>query len=174
VRDNVRSGETNLGNLLADILRGYAAADVGLINGGGIRASIDQGPITVEEVMMVLPFGNQLATVELTGDQLTAVLRHDAGLPRPDGGFLQVAGLSLTIRGSEVSDVKVGGEPLAPDKTYKVALPEFLLTGGNGYTMFADGADPRPLGTTISAIVVEALESMGTVSPTVEGRITVE
>ena len=174
VRDNLRSGETNLGNLLADILRAYAAADVGLINGGGIRASIDGGPITVEEVMLVLPFGNQLATVELTGDQLMAVLRHDAGLPRPDGGFLQVSGLSMTIRGDEVSGVKVNGEPLASGKTYKVALPEFLLTGGNGYTMFADGRDPRFLGTTISAIVVDALESMGTVNAAVEGRITVE
>jgi 5'-nucleotidase/UDP-sugar diphosphatase len=174
VRDELRSGETNLGNLIADILRAYAEADVALINGGGIRASIDEGPITVEEVMMVLPFGNLLATVELTGEQLLEALRHDASLPRPDGGFLQVSGLSMTIRGQEVSDVLVNGEALAPEQTYKVALPEFLLTGGNGYTMFEKGKDARPLGTTLSAIVVGSLEAMGTVDATVEGRITVE
>lgn len=174
VRDELRSGETNLGNLLADILRTYAAADVAIINGGGIRASINEGPITVEEVMMVLPFGNQLATVELTGAELLEALKHDAGLPRPDGGFLQVSGLSMAIRGAEVSDVQVHGEPLAPEKTYKVAMPEFLLTGGNGYTMFEKGRDPRALGTTISAIVVQSLEAMGTVDAAVEGRIIVE
>ncbi len=174
VRDELRSGETNLGNLLADILRAYAATDVAIINGGGIRASINEGPITVEEVMMVLPFGNQLATVELTGAQLLEALKHDASLPRPDGGFLQVSGLSMTIRGAEVSNVQVDGVPLALEKTYKVAMPEFLLAGGNGYTMFEKGKDPRALGTTLSAIVVQSLEAMGTVDATVEGRIVVE
>ena len=173
-RDTLRSRETNLGDLLSDICRGFAKADVALLNGGGIRASIDPGPITVEEVMTVLPFGNQLATVELTGDVLLEALKHNAGLPRPDGGFLQVSGLSMAIRGKDVSDVKVGGEPLDPSRTYKVALPEFLLTGGNGFTMFAKGSDPRFLGTTLDAIVVEALEAMKTVSQEADGRLTVE
>ncbi|MGQ9731236.1 MAG: bifunctional metallophosphatase/5'-nucleotidase [Candidatus Zipacnadales bacterium] len=173
-RDELRSGETNLGNLLADILRDFAAADVAFINGGGIRNSIDVGPITVEEVMLALPFDNQLATVEVTGEVLFEVLQHDARLPRPDGGFLQISGITLRIKGSEVVDAKVAGEPLAPTQTYKIALPDFLLTGGNGYTMFAKGNNPRFLGTTISAIVVNALQERGSVSPHVEGRITIE
>jgi len=173
-RDTLRSRETNLGDLLSDLCRSYAQADVALLNGGGIRASIDAGPITVEEVMLVLPFGNQVATVEVTGQVLLEALQHNARLARPDGGFLQVSGLSMTIRGKDVQDVKVGGQPLDPAKTYKVVLPDFLLTGGNGYTMFAKGTDPRFLGTTIDAIVIEGLETMKTVDQQTDGRITVE
>ncbi len=171
---HVRSQETNLGDLLADIIRDYAKADIGLVNGGGIRSGIPAGPITIESVMSVDPFGNQLATVELTGEQLLEVLRHDASLPRPDGGFLQVSGLTITIRGTEVADVKVGGQPLQRDKGYKVAIAEFLLTGGNGYTTFAQGRDPRKLGVIMLDIVTQALEKMGTVTPPPGGRITIE
>jgi 2',3'-cyclic-nucleotide 2'-phosphodiesterase (5'-nucleotidase family) len=173
-RDTVRSRETNLGNLLADIARSFAQADLALLNGGGIRASIDAGPITVDEVMTVLPFGNQLATVEMSGDALLQVLRHNAGLPRPDGGFLQVSGISMAIRGREVSDVLIGGAPLEPARMYKVVTYDFLLTGGNGYTMFAAGVSPRFLGTTIDAVVLDALAAMQTVSPATEGRLTVQ
>jgi 2',3'-cyclic-nucleotide 2'-phosphodiesterase (5'-nucleotidase family) len=173
-RDTLRSRETNLGDLLSDLCRTYAQADVALLNGGGIRASIDEGPITVEEIMVVLPFGNQVATVEVTGAVLLEALQHNASLPRPDGGFLQVSGLSMVIRGKDVRDVKVGGQPLDPAKTYKVVLPDFLLTGGNGFTMFAKGTDPRFLGTTIDAIVLEGLETLKTVDPKVDGRIVVE
>ena len=173
-RDTLRSRETNLGDLLCNLCRSYAQADVALLNGGGIRASIDAGPITVEEVMLVLPFGNQVATVEVTGEVLLEALQHNASLPRPDGGFLQVSGLSMTIHGNDVRDVKVGGQPLDPAKTYKVVLPDFLLTGGNGFTMFAKGTDPRFLGTTIDAIVVEGLETMQTVDQETDGRIVVE
>jgi len=172
--DTVRSRETNLGNLLADLCRDFAQADVALLNGGGIRASIDVGPITVEEVMTVLPFGNQLATVELTGEALLEVLQHNARLPRPDGGFLQVSGLTLAIRGDEVADVEIGSKPLDPAQTYKVVTYDFLLTGGNGYTMFAKGRDLRFLGTTVDAVIIEGLEARQTVSPREDGRLKVE
>ena len=171
---HVRSQETNLGDLLADIIRSYARAEVAFVNGGGIRAGIKGGPITIEDVMMVDPFGNQLATVELTGAQLMDVLRHDASLPRPDGGFLQVSGLALAIRGTDVVGVKVAGQPLQPEKTYKVALSEFLLTGGNGYTTFAQGRNPRKLGITMLDIATQGLQTMGTVKEPEGGRITIE
>jgi len=173
-REDIRSKETNLGNLLADIAREFAQADVALLNGGGIRASIGPGPITVEDIMKVLPFGNQLATVELTGAQLRAVLEFDAALPAQHGGFLQVSGLKLTIADGKVAEVTVGGNPLEPTKTYSVATNDFLLSGGNGYTMFAEGQNPCYVGSTLSAIVIDALRERGQVAPQIEGRITVK
>lgn len=73
-RDEVRSGETNLGNLVTDLYREYTRADVCLVNGGGIRASIAQGPITVGDVLRVAPFSNLVAIKTVTGAQLRAVL----------------------------------------------------------------------------------------------------
>jgi len=172
-REAVRSGETNLGNLLADIAREFTQTDVALLNGGGIRASIPQGPITIEDVMRVLPFGNKLAKVDLTGRQLRAALKFDAALVRPHGGFLQVSGLNLIIDGQTLSEVTVAGQPLDPDQTYSVTTNEFLLSGGNGYTMFADGQNGCLLGSTISVIVVDALRVQGEVSAELEGRIAI-
>jgi 2',3'-cyclic-nucleotide 2'-phosphodiesterase (5'-nucleotidase family) len=80
----------------------------------------------------------------------------------------------MTLRGTEVADVQVSGQPLQSDKTYKVAIAEFLLTGGNGYTTFAQGRDPRKLGITMLDIVTQALEKMGTVTPPPGGRVTIE
>ena len=173
-REAVRSGETNLGNLLADIARDFAQADVALLNGGGIRDSIAAGPITIEHVLRVLPFGNKLATVQLTGEQLRAVLAFGAALERPHGGFLQVSGVEVTIDGPTLAEATVGDKPLDPTETYLVATNEFLLAGGNGYTMFAEGRDARYLGNTLSAIVIEALRQRGEVAPEVEGRIIVK
>ncbi len=173
-REAVRSHETNLGNLLTDIAREYAQADVALLNGGGIRDSISRGPVAIKDVLKVLPFGNQLATVDLTGQQLLAVLEFDAALPRPAGGFLQVSGLNLVIDGDKVSEVTVGGKPLQPDKTYRVATNDFLLAGGDGYSMLARGQNATYVGSTLSSIVIDALKARGQVTAAVEGRITIK
>ena len=173
-REIIRIRETNLGDLIADAIRDYAKADMTLTNGGGIRSSIDAGPITVGEVLTVLPFNNEIAVVKLTGQQVMQVLQHNASLPIEDGGFLQVSGISFTIYGNEVQDVKVGGETLDPRKVYEVATNAFLMTGGNGYETFAEGNDLRMLGFTISNVFVDYLKAHPTVSPEVEGRITVK
>jgi len=122
--------------------------------------------------MKVLPFGNQLATVELTGAQLMAVLEFDAALPAQHGGFLQVSGLKLTIADGKVAEVSVGGNPLDPAKSYSVATNDFLLSGGNGYTMFTEGQNSCSVGSTLSSIVIDALRERGEVAPQIEGRIT--
>ncbi|MBU0607387.1 MAG: 5'-nucleotidase C-terminal domain-containing protein, partial [Armatimonadetes bacterium] len=175
-RSRVRSQETNLGNLVADAMRERSEADVALVNGGGIRASIDAGPITLGELLTVLPFNNELVTLELTGDLLQQVLRHDAaGAAEEDnGGFLQVSGVSFTIRQGQTADIKVGGKPLQADKTYKVATVDFLADGGNGYTAFQQGQNKRMVGVLLSQLVLDYLAAHEPVAPQVEGRIRVE
>lgn len=173
-REHIRSRETNLGNLIADIFRNYTGADVCLINGGGIRASLAAGPITVGDLLTVVPFGNLIAIKEITGEQLRQVLEFDAGLSRPSGGFLQVSGLSMVISGKVLQEVQVSGAPLDPNETYTLATSEFLLSGGDGYRMLIAGAEPTYLGYTDNALVLDALRKMGKVSPTVEGRIVIE
>ncbi|MBQ2148040.1 MAG: 5'-nucleotidase C-terminal domain-containing protein [Firmicutes bacterium] len=154
----VRSKETNLGDLCADAYLNVMDADVAFVNGGGIRADLPVGDITYGQIVAVHPFGNMACLVEVTGQQILDALELGySQLPGELGGFLQVAGLTCTVDATipspvvrndknefvavegerRVSDVKVGGEPLDPEKIYKLASHNYMLkNGGDGYTMF--------------------------------------
>lgn len=173
-RDNVRSRETNLGNLVCDLYREYTQADICVVNAGGIRAPIDAGPITVGDVLKVAPFSNLIAIKEVSGEQLWQALSRSASLERPAGGFLQVSGLRLTLRGQSLETVEVDGRPLDRERSYSLAAPQFLLEGGDGYEVFKTGLEPKYLGYADNAILIEMLGKRGTVSPQVEGRIVIE
>ena len=170
-REAVRGRETNLGNLLCDILREYAQTDIALLNGGGIRASINQGPVTAQDVLTVLPFGNDLIKVTLTGAQVQQVLDRSAALPGGDGGFMQVSGVRFRIKAGEAVDIELGGQALDPAGEYTVVTTDFLYTGGDGYVTFEAGTDPYPYGVRQSAIVIQAFREMGTIRAQVDGRI---
>ncbi len=173
-RDHVRSAETNLGNLICDMFRDYARAEVCLINAGGIRASLPAGPITVGDILTVVPFGNLIATKQVTGDQLWRTLERAAQVERPSGAFLQVSGLTMVIEGNTLREVQVGGQPLDRNRTYLLVTSEFLLAGGDGYAMLKEGTAPVSLGYADNAVVTQMWRERGTVSPKVEGRIVIK
>jgi 2',3'-cyclic-nucleotide 2'-phosphodiesterase (5'-nucleotidase family) len=192
---HVRERETNLGDYVADVMRQAAGAEVALINGGGIRTGIAQGKIEVKDIYAVLPFDNYLVAIRLTGAQLKAALEHGvARLEEPSGSFLQVSGLTFTYSrsapaGSRVKDVTVGGGPLEPQKEYVVATNDFLVAGGDGYTVFGEAlksaGDYANLGGTLISskfayndpgtwlrdLVITAIQARKTIAPQVEGRI---
>lgn len=156
----VRNSETNLGDLCADAYRAKTGADIGLINGGGVRANIAAGDITYGNIIDVQPFGNSLCVVEATGQQILDCLEMGAvHAPEENGGFMQVSGLSYTVNtyipssvttdenGNftgvdgeyRVKNVLVNGEPLDLEKVYTVASHNYLLlNGGDGMSMFKD------------------------------------
>lgn len=175
-RENVRAGETNLGNLITDAMLEASGADVALTNGGGIRASIEEGEITVGDVAEVLPFGNILVTQELTGEMIMEALEHGTrDYPEPNGGFPQVAGMTYMIdpdaaEGERVHSVMVGGEAIEMDQTYILATNDFLAAGGDEYTMLGN-AEVYEEFYDLAEVVVEYIESMGTVNYEVDGRI---
>jgi len=171
-REHVRSQETNLGDLITDAMRLVSGAPIAFQNGGGIRASIEPGPITLEEIIKVLPFGNEVATVELTGEQIMQVLASSAAREPGDGGFLQMSGIKVVYIGGQVESATVDGQPLDPNKTYLVATNAFLLEGGDGYDAFTQGKNPYYVGTKLDTSLVSLLTVKGTVAPEVEGRIT--
>jgi len=143
-RENVRTGETNLGNLATDAILTATGADLAITNGGGIRASIQAGDITRGDLVTVFPFGNYVITMDVSGATILAALEHSvSAYPNESGGFLQVAGLEFSFNpdaevGSRVAAAAIGGEALDPDATYVLATNNFLAIGGDGYTMFAD------------------------------------
>ena len=154
----VRRAETNLGDLCADAYRIQSGADIAFVNGGGVRANIAAGNITLNDILKVHPFGNAMCVVEVTGQQILDALEWGARkVPGENGGFLQVSGLSYEIHcyiddpclvdentlcaGIEgerrVQNVLVGGEPIDPEATYTLASHDYmLLNNGDGYTAF--------------------------------------
>lgn len=184
-RTQVRAKETNLGNFIADALiaktktiKGYEA-DVALVNGGGIRASKQAGDMTKKDLYSILPFPNTLTIVEATGADLKAALEVSVrGAENTDdlpGSFLQVGGMSFVYdvkkpAGERVTEVKVGGQPLDPEKTYKVATNDFITSGGDGYSMLKKD-QVLDTGYTFYDIVEEYLENNKVIHPKVENRI---
>lgn len=140
-RGNVRTRETNLGNLITDAMIEETGADIAFMNGGGIRASVSPGPITRGQIISVLPFGNYVETRAYPGSVILEALEHSVkDYPDPQGSFLQVAGITFSLReggalGQRVENVKVKDIPLDTKKTYVVAMNNFLGAGGDNYTM---------------------------------------
>jgi 5'-nucleotidase/UDP-sugar diphosphatase len=142
--ENVRKRETNLGDFIADIMRKESGADVALINGGGIRASIRKGEIRVKHVYTVLPFDNYIVAVKLSGRQIREALEHGVSAVEEEAGrFPQVSGLVFTYSisakaGSKVKDIFIAGKLIEENKEYIVATNDFLAAGGDGYKAFGD------------------------------------
>lgn len=164
----VRSAETNMGDFCADAYREVLGADIGFVNGGGVRADIAAGDITYGDIIAVHPFGNMACMAEVSGQQILDALELGAMYvgTAESGGFLQVSGLTYTINTAvpssvvldengtfvevsgarRVSDVQVENretgayEPIDPNATYTLASHNYMLKqGGDGFSMF--GAD---------------------------------
>lgn len=175
-RSNIRTGETNLGNLVADCFTEAVEAEMALINGGGIRSSIATGTITIGDCLNVLPFDNYLIKVTLSGttlikifEQVRAAIIDENGF----GGFLQVS------RGLEVKYYKnlvlvtFNGMPIDPNKNYTVATNDFLSGGGNGLTAFTEAWTAQSTGVLAADAFIQYVKAAKELSPQTEGRIIV-
>ncbi len=193
--EHIRTGETNLGDFVADVMCQAAGAEAAIINGGSIKAGIAPGKIEVQDIYTALPYDSYLVAISLTGAQLKAALEHGVSrLEERAGSFPQVSGLTFTYSrsapaGSRVQDVTVGGRPLDPQKEYLVATVDFLAAGGNGYTVFGEAlksaGDYANLGGTLCSsklayndpgtwlrdLVIAAIQARKIIAPQVEGRI---
>lgn len=178
-----RTRETNLGGLIADALREKSGADIGIINGGGIRSDrvYPPGPITQKDVLSILPFGNFFLKVELSGKDIKKALeRGVGGLPEPKGAFPQVSGVTFEVvvsatPGKRVRNVMANNTPIEDGKAYTVALSDYLVAGGDGYEEFKAGRviiGEREAGLMTEA-VIEKIIKMKVVAPTAGSRIKI-
>lgn len=186
-RDNCRARECAMGNLIADaILDRVKDQGVTIVfqNGGGIRASIDKGVVTMGEVLTVLPFQNTLATFQLSGKDIVASL--EAGVSEIEEGkgkFPQVAGLkysfdkSVAANAGRIKSVEVmdGGawKPIDEAKVYTVATNNYVRQGGDGYKLFAANAtNAYDYGPSLEQVVADYLGKNRPFTPKLDGRIT--
>lgn len=180
----VRGGEAVIGNLYADAIRAETGAEIALLNGGGLRANrlYPAGTeITRRDVLAELPFGNLTFVMEISGADFLATLEQGfAKAENLTGGFPQVSGLRVKADlsrpvGERVVSVEIGGAPLDPARTYRLATNDFLARGGDGYTALARGrivvgdADAK----LIANHVMSYIRAKGTVAPVLDGRVFV-
>ncbi len=138
-RHAVRSGRnTNLGRIITRIMADYARADAGIINGGGIRSSINEGDITMSDVYTSLPFSDIVTKVDLVGTDLQALLQYSQDLEPGSGGKLQTFGFTYSVQDGKVRIESVRGKKFDPASVYSVATNDFLAAGGDGYSVIKD------------------------------------
>ncbi|WP_075291294.1 5'-nucleotidase C-terminal domain-containing protein [Pararhizobium arenae] len=185
-RETCRAQECSMGNLVADAILDRVKSQgisIAIQNGGGLRASIDKGVVTMGEVLTVLPFQNSLATFQLKGSDVVAALENGLSqIEEGAGRFPQVAGLKYSFDkskppGSRVVSVEVKeGEtfvPLDTAKTYGVVSNNYMRSGGDGYGVFATaGMNAYDFGPNLESVVADYLSANRPYAPYTDGRIT--
>ena len=187
-RGDVRKRETNLSNLIADAnlwRTKNLGTTISLQNGGGVRASIQAGPITQGDILNVQPFGNTLFVLEISGAELKAALENGVSQWEAGAGrFLQVSGLKYTFDlaqkpGSRITDVQIGTakdgfKPLDPAATFKIVTNNFVAGGGDGFEVLKNAKGAR-LDTYLPdySVMSDYVQFLKTVDIKVEGRITI-
>ena len=137
-RNVVRFQQTNLGRMIAAAHKERAKADFSVMNSGGVRDSIEAGDVTYKDVLTVQPFANMLTYTDMSGSEVLDYLNVVATKPVDSGAYAQFYGISMVVDGDSVSDVKVGGEALDPNKTYRFTVPSYNAAGGDGYPKITD------------------------------------
>ncbi|WP_226549262.1 bifunctional metallophosphatase/5'-nucleotidase [Celeribacter naphthalenivorans] len=182
-RETCRAVECPMGNLVADAMLERVkdqGVEIAIQNGGGLRASIQGGQVTMGDVLTVLPFQNTLSTFEVTGETIVAALENGVSeMADGAGRFPQVAGMSYTVDpsaevGARISDVMVGGAPIEMDKVYGVASNNYVRNGGDGYKMFTSAENAYDFGPDVADVLADYLIENAPYTPYTDGRITVK
>ena len=185
-REVCRAAECSMGNLVTDAILARTkdqGMTIAITNGGGLRASIDGGPVSMGEVLSVLPFQNTVATFQLKGSDLVAALENGLSqIEEGAGRFPQVSGMKYSFdkskpAGSRVVSVEVKeGDafvPLDPAKTYGVVSNNYMRSGGDGYSVFAKaGMNAYDYGPNLELVVADYLAANRPYKPYTDGRIT--
>ncbi|WP_174874340.1 bifunctional UDP-sugar hydrolase/5'-nucleotidase UshA [Vogesella oryzae] len=129
----VRKQPTNLGVFIASVMKNKAHADFAIMNAGGIRDSLPEGKISYKDILKVQPFGNTLVYIDMSGQEALDYLKAAARMSAGSGAFAQFSGVQLRIAGGELQQALIGGKPIDPARSYRLALNNFTAAGGDGY-----------------------------------------
>ncbi|MFV0359461.1 bifunctional metallophosphatase/5'-nucleotidase [Tropicimonas sp.] len=184
-RDACRARECAMGNLVADAMLDRVrdqGVTIAIANGGGLRAGIDAGEVTMGEVLTVLPFQNTLSTFEVSGQAVIDALENGVSeVEEGAGRFPQVSGLRFTWdpaapAGGRITDVLVGAGgdwvPIDPAAAYLLVSNNFVRGGGDGYAMFVDAARVYDYGPDLADVTAEYLARNAPYTPYIDGRIS--
>jgi 2',3'-cyclic-nucleotide 2'-phosphodiesterase / 3'-nucleotidase / 5'-nucleotidase len=169
------AGESALGNLIADGMLDATTADFAFMNAGGIRNDLAKGEITWGDLFSIQPFGNDLVTLTITGEQVRTLLNQQFSADRYR--IMSIAGLKYTWSderelGEKVVDIYLpNGSKIDPKAEYTVAVNNFMADGGDGYTILKEGTDRKVWSTDLEALVTYVKAQEKPISAAIEGRI---
>ncbi len=175
-RTQAASGESALGNLIADAQRAATGSDFSFMNPGGVRADLDAGPITWGELFTIQPFGNSLVRMDLTGEQVRTLLEQQwVGQTSPR--LLQISGLRYTWDaaapdGAKVIEITKDGIVLDPAAIYSVTVNSFIAAGGDNFSVLVDGTNRVGGDVDLDALITYVTSLSQPIVAQVEGRIT--
>lgn len=179
----VRYEETALGDMVADSMAWYAKTqlntdvDFALQNGGGIRTDLPAGDIKMGKIYEILPFDNSVMIMQLKGSDVQKLFDYIATIPRGKGAFPQVSKeVSFTINYAtgKCENILINGQPIDPEKIYKIATNSYLAAGGDGYKVFLKAVDSYDASIMQRDVFIQYIQSLGgTITPKVEGRIKI-
>lgn len=168
--------ETNLGNLITDLMRKKTGAYIAMLNSGNIRTNLFKGEIKFKDIYNILPFDSKIVTVNMKGRDIIHVLEESAGRTEEDK-TLQISGLKVVYdsskpEGERLKDVRTpDSEPLDPDGTYKVATTDYLVKGGDNYTEFTNSDEVEYDDEIMYETVAKQIRTMGIVGNNDLGRM---
>ncbi len=165
-------GDSALGNWTADLLKELTRSDIGIVNSGGIRASLQPGKVSVGDVYSVFPFDNALVTVDVDGKLFQRILDMTASY-LGGSGFLQFSGVTFRIEDQQAKDVLVNGKPLEPSRVYRVATVDYVAQGGDRQPLFAESKNYQSQGVFLRDAILDHLRKNPTITPPATGRIKV-
>ncbi len=163
---------TNLGNLVADIMKEITTAEISLQNSGSIRSEIPKGPITVGMIYDFLPFDNDIILMELKGKDILTIVKKAMARKR---GLLQISGgkYSYHVNSKEewiFDSMEINGKPVDENKSYRIATNDFMAGGGSGLSEFKNGINLENSGR-LRQVVSNYIEDMKQISGSDEVRI---
>jgi len=174
-----RKAETAIGDLVTDAMKFYTKAqgvDFAINNGGGIRADLPAGDLTLKSIFTILPFDNSVTVVKLKGVDVQALFDFIVTTPGK-GAFAQVSdGVSYTINlvTNKVENVLIGGKPIDPAKIYTIATNSYMATGGDGYVAFKNAVSTYETSVFQRDAVIAYVKALGKdLVPEIKGRITI-
>ncbi|MDR3130933.1 MAG: 5'-nucleotidase C-terminal domain-containing protein [Treponema sp.] len=180
-----RYQETAIGGMMCDANAWYfrevykQQIDFAFHNGGNIRAELPMGPLTREHILTVLPFENYLFMASLSGKDILELFNFIASIPQGAGGFPQFSKevrytIDYTEGAGKLLDLTINGEPVDSEKTYRFCTNDYLLGGGDGYTILQKAENPFNTSLLLSYVVIECIRSQdGPITPMTDGRLTI-
>lgn len=141
--DRNANGESALYDLVVDSMRVQMKTDIGVMNEGSVRSNITPVNVTNGKIYQMLPFGNNVLMLNMTGSQIKALLEQQWNRTSAQNHMVQISGFSYTYNISKpinnrVINISINGSPVVPEKIYSVGTTTYFSQGGDGYTVMQE------------------------------------